>query len=166
MGIMTNMDITVPTATEVLQFSSKSFIDKTFSSVVNDDTDKTKQLNHRHKTNRQIQTCHCCYCRSGDCGSCSSCCHSKSCSDDDTRCCQIGNRCCCTHRLQDISYQTNILSTVSTDITLVVTVPVVGGVVDVVVVLDMAGFQISNLQNASLRISADSASIHKNIFIV
>ena len=43
--------------------------------------------------------------------------------------------------------------------TFVVTVCVVGGVVDVVVVLDKAEFQISNLQNALLVIAADSASI-------
>ena len=46
--------------------------------------------------------------------------------------------------------------------TRVVTVGVVGGVVAVVVVLDNAGFQISNCQNAGLVIGADSASIKNN----
>lgn len=62
-----------------------------------------------------------------------------------------------------IYHPKNNLLEMSDDVTLVVTVPVVGGVVDVVVVLDKAGFQISNLQNALLLISADSASIQKNI---
>ena len=39
------------------------------------------------------------------------------------------------------------------------TVTVVGGVVVVVVVLDSAGFQISNCQKAELVIGADSASM-------
>ena len=47
--------------------------------------------------------------------------------------------------------------------TRVVTVGVVGGVDVVLVVLDNAGFQISNCQNAELVIGADSASIHHNL---
>ena len=48
---------------------------------------------------------------------------------------------------------------ISSDLTLVVTVWVVGAVVVVVVVLDNAGFQTSNRQNVGSEIGADSASI-------
>jgi hypothetical protein len=44
-------------------------------------------------------------------------------------------------------------------LTRVVTVWVVGGIVVVEVVLDRAGFQISNCQKAGLVIGADSASV-------
>lgn len=47
----------------------------------------------------------------------------------------------------------------SCHLTLVVTECVVGGAVDVVVVLDRPGFQISNCQKAGSVMGADSASV-------